>query len=461
MARLGAALLMAVALAIWVNPTLANASEPVTDCFGGALEQDVLHCQFLQRFHNDGQMTVEAVYRGGEVLFIYLAETEAEMEAVYTAIRARAQISFAGSGRCRLEDRGCEPGVLNDHRNGITLLPPMSGYMNIRLIPGGVAALRTTHAWASFVKLWPAPTDEPSRAPGGSGTTSFDVSDVDVAVPEIACRDYRYNDACGRWRQFPEARIAGWRKISPDRTYVDVMAEPGREAAAIAAATNVLKARFPQSIAEGRYVLNAVPYDYGDLWRAKVVLDRFAFSAANTIGIVQARIADNWISDRLSERVEFPVAGIERILGFGDTGHTRADVRATLHLDTSDVDATLAALPVLLPQLGIAVDVVGVVYEINQAPYQIDRPMSHSSRGSSPAAQPAPVPVPALVPNTEAPPPTVRSASVESSVDTSTAAGLNPLLIAIPAAAAAILAAAVTMLVRRRSGRRVAAGRNG
>ena len=35
--------------------------------------------------------------------------------------------------------------------------------------------------------------------------------------------------------------------------------------------------------------IHRVPYDFGQLWRWKVILDRFALSAANTVGIVDGQ----------------------------------------------------------------------------------------------------------------------------------------------------------------------------
>ena len=52
-----------------------HAAGPSDDCFGGALSDDALHCYVLQKAHDEGIIVVDAVYRGGKVLFVYLDQT--------------------------------------------------------------------------------------------------------------------------------------------------------------------------------------------------------------------------------------------------------------------------------------------------------------------------------------------------------------------------------------------------
>ena len=98
-----------------------------------------------------------------------------------------------------------------------------------------------------------------------------------------------------------------------------------------------------------------VNYDFGQLWRWKVILDRFALSAGNTVGITGGQIGmNNTGFDGLF--------GGEVWLNPSDlAGEDLADARNILIVWALDPERTATALPNLLPQLGIPADAVGLV----------------------------------------------------------------------------------------------------
>ncbi len=102
-------------------------------------------------------------------------------------------------------------------------------------------------------------------------------------------------------------------------------------------------------------VLIPVRYDFGEMWRWSIILDRFALSAGNTIGITHARVDINSGGDEtvylsgLRERVDVP------------------SIRNIVVLVGLDARAIADALPRLLPLLGIPVDAVGVVHQRDES----------------------------------------------------------------------------------------------
>ena len=102
-------------------------------------------------------------------------------------------------------------------------------------------------------------------------------------------------------------------------------------------------------------VIIPVKYDFGELWRWSVILDRFSLSAGNTVGIITARVGVN-VSP-----------GVDDIWLLEDLKQARsisheADIRETVVVWALDPPVAAAALPDLLPKLGIPVDAVGIVY---------------------------------------------------------------------------------------------------
>ena len=103
-----------------------------------------------------------------------------------------------------------------------------------------------------------------------------------------------------------------------------------------------------------------VKYDFGELWRWATILDRFARSAGNTLGILGAQVATNTRrpgSDRLyMNGVEWAGQNSGPV-----NNPLPADVRETIMVKVRDVQRAADGLPALLPLLGIPADAVGFV----------------------------------------------------------------------------------------------------
>ncbi len=90
-----------------------------------------------------------------------------------------------------------------------------------------------------------------------------------------------------------------------------------------------------------------VKYDFGELWRWATILDRFAVSAGNTIGIVDAKVGWNRSPDLY-------------LNGLSQAKRVR-DRRETINIYAREPQRVAAALPELLLLLGIPVDAVGII----------------------------------------------------------------------------------------------------
>ena len=107
-----------------------------------------------------------------------------------------------------------------------------------------------------------------------------------------------------------------------------------------------------------------VRYDFGQLWRWSVILNRFSLSAGNTVGIVRAKVDLNYAVYEDSRDVWMNGAEPSALSGY-------SDVRNILVADVLDTDAAFAAFPELLPQLGIPTDAVGLVVPVRMVPIRV------------------------------------------------------------------------------------------
>ncbi len=354
---------LAAALGVGLIAAAAN-SEPKTvhDCFGGALSQDPVHCAVLQGAHNEGIVEVDAVYRAGTSLYLYLRQRERASDEVYDYIKskAREEVERGGGRACRYGINGCDVGIL---RGG--LLPVSKVYSDIELRPGGARARRTHRGWASYRELWPSRSIVPYVDEGGTTVPgSFDVSDVDRT---------RFPEFEGGWSErYPGLGIAGWNS-GGGKAYVQVKAPPGQEAKATAAKEAVLRKNL--RLNEDTVVIIPVKYDYEELWRWSVVLDRFAYAPGNTIGIRWSKVGENWEAYAGGGEAVYPLPEVPEAVRRPELGvRSPADERTTIHVSTYDLERTVKALPVLLPQLGIPVDAVGVVVQHKPSPFSITIP---------------------------------------------------------------------------------------
>ena len=366
----GALALAVIVVASLLSVMTAHAADTSDDCFGGALSQDPLHCYVLEQAHNEGIIEVDAVYWGGRVLYLFLTEEDYLMdgseEYAYFRSKAQEEARRTGEDQCVLDPPGCSYGVFPIGEHGY-ILPESHRYDDIWLVPGGKGALRSQWAWASFYQWWPSVTESGTEKRAVRRQTrssaGFDVSDVDLAnLSPVDCSNLiAQTEACNRWKSFPSLGIAGWH-TQGNRLYVQVK-PPYDEEYNISVVRTILSAEIPGGLKEDNLVIIPVKYNYRDLWQYSELLNRFAYSSANTVGIVGASIGNNRTNykGRMYRTAEF------KEVAAGAEGY-----RETVHLFSNDHVRTrfelLHLLPQLLPQLGIPVDAVGLVVQHSVRP---------------------------------------------------------------------------------------------
>ena len=110
-----------------------------------------------------------------------------------------------------------------------------------------------------------------------------------------------------------------------------------------------------------------VKYDYEDLWRWAKVINRFAYTSGNTLGITGSWMGQNWetyAGDAVYPVAEIPEVGRTPVLN----SYVPSELRTTIHVMAMELQRTVAALPQLLGQLNVPVDAVGVVAEVDRTP---------------------------------------------------------------------------------------------
>ena len=388
-AALSAAIL---GLLIASNPTpAAHAQEPPDDCFGGALKEDPLHCYVLEQAHREGVIEVEGVYEdGGGVLRVFLTYPDGVDGSLDYELRdyflekghefsekEPDQVSYDfDAHHCdptasTAADREC---LLDFTFVGVdTIVPWSSPYDRIRLSPGGAEARRGKGGWASWDQVWPAvPGGVAKDTPDPSG--NFDVSEVNVTdFPELDCFEQQRLilsiGSCDWWKERPGLGVAGWRTWDHKRYYIQVKNPPEDEAEFEALKQNLYPCYdrvgpcyYVQHDGTMGYtsvktpvelLIIPVKYDFEDLWRWALVLNRFAQSSGNTLGIRSAQVSIN------AERSGLTLFPLEDLRPARSDDY--AEVRETISVGSNDPQRTLEALPTLLPQLGIPIDAVGVV----------------------------------------------------------------------------------------------------
>ena len=311
---------------------------------------------------------LDAVYQSGEVAFLFLDQSSEFSTYDAQSLRALARQVIADHDawfECNslpgydYDDWGCEFGVLwIPGHSGDRLLPPMSGYDDIVIRLGGAEALNSEPSWASLRKLWPADvqgTQAGSAVAPRSASTQFDLTDLDLSeLPPVECGSKVFDTitSCHWWERHPELGVAGFHSEKSGKNYIQIKILPGEDTKAADAKAALVS--LYDFLDEDNLVIVPVDYDYADLWRARDILDRFTWSAANTMGVYVSQIVDN----------AYPLVNglVYTAGGPGQTSKSDlAERRQTLLVITHDVDATIAALPRLLPQLGISENLVGIV----------------------------------------------------------------------------------------------------
>ena len=341
---------------------------PPGDCWTGALSADPLHCYALEETQRDGHIAVEGLYEAGRVLYIFfrdfrLTGTRAELDDILKqnarefTIQSPERVFYDFTiHRCSSGDHqdtylDCMLSYTFDHGS---FHPWSSDYDNIYLAPGGADARRSRPGWASWRQVWPGTVS--------GASDSFDVTGVDLTnFPEVECEFPHDSQGCAMSKLYPGFGIAGWNGDLNSKLYIQVKATPGEEANVEAA----LRAEFIRQYGPGgdggdNTVIVPVKYDYAELWRWQLVLNRFALSQGNTIGITGAVVAPNW---NPYEEAVFPLSGLVEA-----TPDDYSEYRQTVHVWAIDAQRVVNALPTLLPLLGIPVDAVGVVGQYSTSP---------------------------------------------------------------------------------------------
>ena len=346
-----------------------DAGPPPGDCWNGALSGDPLHCYILEEAQRAGQIEVDAVYLapGGGPLYIFLRQDEPIGEQVSSFFKEKAY-EYLGSaeGKRRYDAWECE-GHMGDQRksclDGILwmtrwqgfghprsrALPPSNVYESITLYVGGAESRKTELGWASWRQVWPA------VAATVDGAEGFDVSDVDVTnFPELDCvkeapRFTRGGTAaCLAWKEHGSG-IAGWRFSHPKGSplYIQVKSPPADEDALEALKGQLVPPHLKANYEAGKFKVVIIPvkYDFGELWRWSVILDRFAVSAGNTVGISRAEVGVN--VPMYQSPLVWPLEDLNQATSINHA----ADIRETIVVWALDPHVAAAALPQLLPKL--------------------------------------------------------------------------------------------------------------
>ena len=186
--------------------------------------------------------------------------------------------------------------------------------------------------------------------------------------PDLVCAETErhrptYGD-CLRWERHPGHGIAGWESYG-QTLYVQVKASSAEDANATAAKEAII-AWNPKGLNQDNVVIIPVKYDYEELWRWATVINRFAYTSGNTLGITGSWMGQNW--EAYPGGAVYPVAELPEV-GLTESGSEKGDeLRTTIHVMTMELDRTVAALPRLLGQLNVPVDAVGVVAEVDRTP---------------------------------------------------------------------------------------------
>ena len=395
--------------------TIATTGPSLGDCYGGALSQDPLHCYALEQADKQGIIDVETVYDAEGILYFSLRQNDPAGSHVYEFLKTKSyefydrwpddvpmnpkydwwctpDRGFTTYRQCYLDMTSWRPSFM---------LPESMAYTNVLFHTGGESARRLVPGWASWRQVWPAIASGASGASDSStAPATFDVSDVDMTnLPVNACPEVLHGDpvdVCSRDQEVALSIVGTG--FGGGKMYVQVKDPPEDEVGI----HRVRKAIDPCYDVAGRCVYTAtttvtrivhgvethtatsteitidysgppppadsivlipVKYSWGELAGWAEILDRFATSRGNTIGITGARVQDN--RDTYAGHTIFRMS--PAALGPYSPAVSEASdfdwstVRETIVVWGFDAQRIADALPTLLPLLGIPVDAVGVV----------------------------------------------------------------------------------------------------
>ena len=256
------------------------------------------------------------------------------------------------------------------------ILDSVKSYDSLFLMAGNSETRRTITGWAGWTQLWPEAQDEPGSTAGerDGPPTSFDVSGVDTTnFPELECSLVNYSDACEYWwRNAERGRdgVVGVRSTTPSLgegvLYIQLYRDPDDPEAFEVTKAEILRLK-PADWEEQEWVIVPVNHSYPDLWKWGLILNRFAETTGNTIGILYASVHDNSSAGFASSELGLYLQdGTENVWSEGRGYHDHGLLRESVAILALDPYVVRDALPVLLPQLGIPIDAVGVILKESQ-----------------------------------------------------------------------------------------------
>ena len=430
--KVGAATIVAALVVATVTIYSVPLNPPLGDCFGSLLSQDPLICYVLEQADRQSIIDVETVYDADGVLYFSLRQDDELSSNAYEFFEAKA-VEFYDRWPddvpvLSFYDK-CVEHLKPTYREcylELGALPKSKVYDDIRFHTGGETARRLLPGWATWRQVWPAVA---GGASGSSETpTTFDVSDVDMTnLPVDACPEVLYGDVIDVCSRDPDVALS---IVGRHKGYFQIK-DPPTDEAGLAALKEILVPCYNKagpctymatttvtSIVDGvethtatrtevyfeargpgDLVIIPVKYSWEDLARWAEILDRFATSRGNTIGITGARIDTNrsggWID---------PVWPLDS-LGPAKkdlAGEIPSTIRETILVWSFDPQRVAPALPTLLPLLGIPVDAVGVVATEWRGGHTYTYPETLSDRDTAPSppvrfASAVGVPVPLLL----------------------------------------------------------------
>ena len=383
-------LLMGVALAAAMyaaaaSPTANAGAPPPGDCWGGLLSEDEIICYMLEEAQRAGLLEVQVIYLapGGGPLYIYLRQTEPLSGTTIGFLRDKAHAHVdsgkrnfprmhrcldAGGSRneCIESGIGADWSILGTQW-GYNSLPDSHGYENVEMYTGGPEARRSQAGWASWKQVWPAATGQTST--GNAGAGKLDLSDVDMTnFPEPDCGKFPKATtwhSCAKWER--DSNVAYANYYGKTHTmYVRYKNPPTDETA-----LEALKKKFVPAYKEpGGADVVIIPEDYNfeELWRWSLVLERFALSKANTMGIMGAFVGDT-IGEHGPRRLhDGPVWLNGYTVTRDEFGADWSRAREIIVVWALEPSRAAAALPTILPQLGIPMEAVGMVAHLDTTP---------------------------------------------------------------------------------------------
>ena len=402
---------LAMALAVYAQAPSVQAQEPKPDsvppppgdCWNGALNGDPIHCHFLEEAQTAGKIDISAVYEapGGGPLYIFLEQTGHVSDETGAFFKTEAYEyleseegeklcpSYVQSGPSGFVD-SAEPcktrfrsildrtwwGMFEIQHVEHNAIPHSRVYEKIYIYPGGAEARSSSVGWASWRQVWP--TAETKFAHESASSTTFDVSDVDLTnIPDPDCEEefeYRVNiSSCLLWSSAAETGAAGrYTHSSSDTIYVQLTSPIPDDEAELEALKQLVAPGYekysPPPHIGSRYKVELIPveYDFGQLWKWSQILDRFALSAGNTVGITGGHIGPN---------IKAYGTALVWMNGVEPAGEDHSKSRQILIVSAYDPHLAAPALPGLLPQLGIPADVLGLVVHDDHSPYWLSVPL--------------------------------------------------------------------------------------